>query len=123
MSLQWRWDDTCGEATFLQEFDGGHREFTTNLYNGNALLIFVNEWEEEGRNMYSLYAFFANKEHAKICLGLDKKRPEFNNMFDTDGTKLVSLKLNKEKCRDYKKIVSLFKKAFPKLNIENWEAE
>ena len=68
MSLNWNWSEKCGEAVFEQR----DKEFTVNLYQGNAYLIFIYEYEEDGNNMYNLFTFWADKGHAKRCLGLEK---------------------------------------------------
>ena len=114
MALRWDFKERCGEAVFMQ--DG--KEYTTYLYQGNALLIFLNEWTtEEGENMYSLYSFFADKEHMKNCLGLNKKYST-ENMFDDERCKLKKIKLNKKHTRYIKDIVDILIKAFDKIEIE-----
>ena len=60
MALNWLWKDKCGEAT-IRFWDGEER--TVNLYEGNAFLIFVNEFEENGRNMYTVWSFFVDEAH------------------------------------------------------------
>lgn len=43
-----------------------------DIYNGNAMAIFLYEYKEDGEDMYQLHCFFADKEHARRCLGLTK---------------------------------------------------
>lgn len=56
----------------------GERTYTYNLYSGNALLIMVAEWEEEGKGYYQVANFFADKDHAQNCLG---NKGNFENIF------------------------------------------
>lgn len=42
MSLNWQWTDKMGEVIF-QDCDTEH-PFKTNIYQGNALMIWVNEF-------------------------------------------------------------------------------
>lgn len=117
MSLNWNWDEKCGEAIIRQNIGDEKREFTKSLYEGNAFLIFINEWEENGNNMYSLYTFFVDESHAKRCLGLDKKS-DCTNIFEDGMTEFVKLRINKKKSRNWKKIVTLFAQAFDNIEIE-----
>ncbi len=125
MALRWQWDEKCGEAIIKQTLDGETKEFTKTLYEGNAFLIFLSEWEEEGTEKYALYTFLADEEHAKICLGLKKDHAgEKNNMFvDHWGSTLKKLRINKKKCRNWKKIITLFVQAFDNLEIEIYSEE
>lgn len=122
MALTWQWKDKIGEAVIRQTFDGETKEFTKTLYEGNAFLIFLNEWEEDGSNMYSMYTFFADERHAKTCLGLDKKQ-DVSNILDDGMTKLVKVRINKKKSRNYKKIITLLAQAFDNIEIEIFSEE
>ena len=124
MSLNWRWNEKCGEAIIKQEFAGEVKEFTKTLYEGNAFLIFLNEWDEDDQHMYSLYTFFADEVHAKRCLGITKNADNiYYNMFDGDIDKLVKIRINKKKSRNWKKIVTLFAQAFDNIDIEIYTEE
>ena len=123
MALNWRWDSKIGELTVRQiiKDESGNiesdNEFVKTLYEGNALLIMLNEWKDSttGEGMYSMYSFFGDEEHAKNCLGLKKGH---TNIF-TDGiTKVTKIRLNKTKSRNWKKIVTLFAQAFDEIIIE-----
>ena len=122
MALTWQWNNKCGEAVVRQEFGGEVKEYTKTLYEGNAFLIFLNEWNEDGVDKYSLYTFFADEAHAKICLGLDKKKG-LDNILDDGVTKLIKLRINKKKCRQWRKVVTLFAQAFDNLEIEIFTEE
>ena len=45
MALQWNFKDKCGEAVLVQNNEDKTREFTLNLYVGNAYLIMLSEYE------------------------------------------------------------------------------
>lgn len=122
MALTWQWNEKCGEAIIRQEFGGKVTEFTKTLYEGNAFLIFLSEWKEADKNMYSLYTFFADETHAKTCLGLNKKSDCSNIFTDGIGT-LTKIRINKKKCRNWKKVVTLFAQAFDNIDIEIFSEE
>ena len=115
MALNWRWEDKCGEATIV---DIENREHTLNLYEGNAFLIFLREYEEGGYNMYSLWSFWADKEHMKNCLGLNKKKGYTENIYEDGSSKIIKMRLNKDKCRNIKDITTALVQAFDNINIE-----
>jgi hypothetical protein len=120
MAIQWKWDDKIGEAVIQQTIGDEIKEYTKSIYDGNCFMIFLNEWKNErDMNMYSLYTFFADEKHAKICLGLTKGYDGTqSNIFDGGLDKLLKLRINKKKARNYKKIVTMFAQAFDNLTIE-----
>lgn len=118
MAIQWLWNEKCGEATIKQVIEGEEKYFTFNLYVGNAYLIFLNEWEEDGQEKYSLWSFWADKEHMKRCLGLDKKDKDCYNIYNVGWQTLTKIKLNKKKCRYTKEIVTALVQAFDDIEIE-----
>ena len=68
MALRWDFkEDLIGRI----EYRG--TDVARKIYDGNAFAIFLNEWEENGQSLYSLACFYADKEHAKRCLGLTKE--------------------------------------------------
>ena len=113
MAVVWDWKDKCGEATFYSEVQD--KEFTVNLYKGNAFLIFINEYEEDGKDMYSVYSFFIDEKHAKRCLGLEKGD---SNIFNDKVVRLKGVRLNKSKYSEYKKLTDMLIKAFDEITIE-----
>ena len=119
MALHWNWNEKVGEAVISQTFNGKTESFVRNLYQGNALLIFMNEWtDNDGVDKYSLYSFWADKQHMKNCLGLNPKRKEENfNYFDTPECTLTELRLNKKICTNVKDIVDAVTKAFDNITI------
>ena len=59
MALRWDWNECIGE---LEIEDQGKAKI--RVYQGNALAIFLNEWEsKDGDSLWSLYNFFADKGH------------------------------------------------------------
>lgn len=122
MALTWRWNEKVGEAVVAQTIDGETTTYTKTLYEGNAFLIFLSEWDEDGKHMYNLYTFFADDAHAKRCLGLDKKS-DMTNIFLDGWQTLIKLRINKAKCRNWKKIVTLFSQAFDDITIEIYTKE
>jgi len=119
MALHWQWNEKCGEATLRETHEGEpDREFTLSLYTGNAYLIMLHEREENGEQVWSMYSFWADKQHMKNCLGLNKKGGHGDNMYDTPYQKITKVRLNKAKCRYFKDIVPALTQAFDDLEIE-----
>ena len=64
MAITWDWNNKIGELQIKQE----ENEFTINVYQGNALAIFIHEFtNNEGVEQYSIYNFFCDKEHFRRC--------------------------------------------------------
>ena len=95
MAITWHWDEKCGEATFRRE---NGSTYNVDLYVGNCFLIMIYEFKEDGVDKYTLSSFFVDDGHMERCLK--------DNIF-TGYEKLVSISINKAKCRNYKKIVVL----------------
>lgn len=110
MSLNWQWNQKCGTATFYDKL--AEKEFTVNLYEGNAYLIFLNEW---GDGRYSLYSFWADKQHMNNCLGLSKG---YKDNIMNDYQVLTKIRLNKTHCHYIKEITTALVKAFDEISIE-----
>ena len=109
MALTWEWNKLSGTIT---EINYG-KEHTFNFYEGNALMIVLNEYEDEnGENMYNLHWFFCDEAHAKNCLALAKGH---ENMFEENSIKNITV--YRDNCRQWEKIVKLFTKAFPNIEI------
>lgn len=119
MSINWKWDDKIGEAIIRRKIGDETAEYVKTLYEGNAFMIFLNEWTEDGVDKYSLYTFFADEVHAKRCLGITKNCDGvYSNMFEDGYDTLVKIRINKKKSRNWKKIVTLFAQAFDNIQIE-----
>lgn len=119
MALHWDWNEKCGEATLVQrEDDGTEKEFKLGLYTGNACLIMLYEWEENGEKMWSMFSFWAGVDHMKNCLGLNKKQGYTENIHDRGYQTFTKFKLDKKKCRYFKEIVAALIRAFDNITIE-----
>lgn len=110
MALHWKWDKKIGEATLVQ----GDREFFLSLYDGNAFLIMLYEYTADGKDVYDLFGFFVDKQHAKNCLGLTKG---YENLYNGENGKITKLRLSKE-YRYLKDLTAMLVKAFDDITIE-----
>lgn len=120
MALYWNWKEKCGEATLKQRNGEEEREFTLSLYTGNAFLIMLREYEEDGKQMYDMDSFWVDKEHMKRCLGLAKG---CSNMYEEGWSRITKFRLNKAKCRYWKQIVPAVAQAFENIEIELFTEE
>lgn len=123
MALNWSFKDKVGTLEFTQFKLGEDRDFSVNLYQGNALLIFIYEWKEDDDEgdafHYNLYDFFADKKHMENSLGLSKGY-DFNIR---DNWKKFTFFKDKISNKDLATIVSALVKAFPNITIEIKETE
>ena len=99
MALQWQWTDKMGECVYQ---DGKK----SNLYRGNAFVIAVNEWSQDGRDLYSVAWFAVDEQHFKNMLGLSKEFKE--NSFEDFGIKEMTLNT---RYKETEKIVALLARA------------
>ena len=111
MALNWDWNKKIGTIDIFN-YDEVR---TYQLYQGNAFLIMLWEYEEDGKEMWQMHNFFIDKEHAKNCLGLTK---DYDNMFNTEYYKLKKITLNKGKYRYTKDLLDMLIKAFDEISIE-----
>ncbi len=119
MSINWLWSEKCGEATIEWDIDNEPKQKQVSLYEGNCFMIFINEWREDDADKYSLWTFWADETHMKRCLGLDKKWDSYgDNMYENGMSRIVGIRINKAKSRNYKKIVSAVAQAFDNIKIE-----
>ena len=119
MSLNWKWNENCGKITVKETYEGEpEREYEVTLYKGNAFLIMLYEYSENGKEMYNLFGFFADKEHAKNCLGLNPKKGYDDNMYNRKYIRFTKVQLNKSKYCYTKELVELLVKAFDNITIE-----
>ena len=114
MALQWDWNKKSGIVTQVY----GGKEYTSNFYVGNALMIVTNEFEEDGVERYTVIWFFTAKDHAERCLGLRKcDDGTQRNIFEQDGM-VTRLTIYMEHCRHWQTLVELFTQAFPDITID-----
>lgn len=118
MALYWEWKDKVGEAVFFNTQT--NEEYTISLYKGNAFLIFIHEYKEDGKDMYNMFSFFVDEAHAKRMLGLDK---DGENAFNTGFNILKKVRINKDKYPYTKKLVDMLIKAFDEITIELYREE
>lgn len=69
MALQWKWTDKMGKMTIKQK----ENTFDINIYNGNALAIFISEFGQNKEERYILYNFFVDKKHCNNIVKNDKR--------------------------------------------------
>ena len=127
MSLNWKWNEKMGEFvikyrnTYEEEWKTEH----IDLYEGNAFLIMIHEYKENDKDMYELWSFWVDKIHAKRMLGLDKKYKDTygKNTYTGDCTKIMRVRINKAKSRNWKEIVALVSEAFDDIQIELYTKE
>lgn len=109
MALHWDFKEKAGTVTLNQR----GKDITLNWYEGNATMIVLNEWtEDNGEEMWSMAWFFASDDHAKRCLGLVKGE---TNMFESNPITNLTVYMNH--CREWVKLVKMFAKAFPDIEI------
>lgn len=123
MALTWNWNKKVGELFTEQTIGGETRQFVHPLYNGNALLIMTNEWEEDGVEKYGMYNFWVDEHHMKACLGLIKNADGVKRNIYKDGwDKWTKIRLSKS-CRDLNKIVKALVAGFDSIIIEIYTEE
>lgn len=69
MALQWKWSDKMGKITIKQR----EKVYDVNIYAGNALAIFICEYEQNGEERYILCNFFADKKHCDNIIKSGKR--------------------------------------------------
>ena len=117
MALQWNFNEKVGKV-YGNKYG---KDYVLNLYNGNAMIIAVDEWtNEDGDEEYMPAWWFDNEEHAQLMLGLRKPRyggGQYNRLED-DGIKSIVLT---KKCRDLRKIRKVFAEAMPCVELKTVE--
>lgn len=105
MALHWQWKEKAGTVCLSD----GNR---FNWYEGNGLMIVLNEWTEKDETYWSMNWFFADKDHAKNCLGLSKGH---ENIFADNP--FTEISIHRKYCRQWKTLCDLLTKAFPEISI------
>lgn len=120
MAITWKWKEKCGEIVAECETANGMQEHTFNMYNGNCLMVAIDEFNDEnGTDMYNLYAFFADKIHARRCFGCDRKWGSYgDNLYDRPYHHWTKVRINTAVFHDYKTFVLVLTEAFKSLTIE-----
>ena len=117
MALRWDWKAKAGQVTII---DREKKEHTANWWEGNGLMIVLNEWDENGETYWSMGWFFVDEEHAKNCLGLTK---DHTNMWTDEGSCISELTINRKYCYKWEKLVKIMIKAFPDIKISLYNAD
>ena len=121
MSLNWEWTDKMGEVIYTDDCYTQWHPYQTNIYQGNALMIWCNEWANDPNDptagtSYSLGNFCADIDHLRNMLGLNaKKGYSTENLFN--GYHIKLLRLNTA-YKSVPKIVAELAKAHTNIAIE-----
>jgi len=111
-----KWSNKSGKCTIIQK----DMEFELNLYaygTSNCFLCAFYEYEdtETHKTMEQMQWFFMDERHGKIMLGLQKGNDGTKENYLSEITKIT---LYKNKCVDWKKLMTMFAQAFDKITIE-----
>ena len=118
MALRWSWKEKCGTALAVW-YDGDERKTgNLSLYQGNAELIFL--WESG--ESYTMFSFWADRDHMKNCLGLTKGNSNIYSDDSGNRVKIIEFTFYKNRIRDLPQIVTAIVKAFPRISINIEEA-
>ena len=123
MSLNWEWTDKMGEVIYTDDHYDQEHPYQTNIYQGNALMIWVNEWANDptAGTSYSLGNFCVDLTHLRNMLGLNaKKGYSTENLFNSYHIKLLRLNT---RYKSVPKIVAEFAKAHTNIAIELYYEE
>ena len=126
MSLNWEWTDKMGEVIYEDDRYDPEHPYKTNIYQGNALMIWCNEWANDPNDptagtSYSLGNFCCDIEHLRNMLGLNaKKGYSTTNLFNDYHIKLLRLNT---RYKSVPKIVAEFAKAHTNIAIELYYEE
>ena len=127
MALRWDWKNKIGEVVINCVWceDGKHKrkDVTYSLYQGNAYMICIYEYKEDGEDMYNLRWFWADKEHMKNMLGLNPKKGYSENCHEDEYHKWKKIRINKKKCNYFKDIIPALAQGFDDLDIEIYSEE
>ena len=119
--LNWSWEHKVGEVEIFNQ----DKVITYPLYQGNAFLIMLYEYKENGRDMYTMHNFFADETHAKRMFGLDKKWKDTygKNYYNQEKYKIKKIRINKGEYGYTKKLVNMLLEAFDDIDIELYSKE
>ena len=68
MALNWLWENKCGTLTERTEYKDGEYERNYVLYDGNALMIALSEWTEDGSEYWQMGDFWLDEKHMENCM-------------------------------------------------------
>lgn len=90
MALNWLWENKCGTLV-----EAGRRwneetqktedaEYSYTLYDGNALMIALAEWEEDGETYWQMGDFWVDEKHMENCM-------------EDNASRFIKIRLNTKK--------------------------
>ena len=126
MSLNWEWTDKMGEVIYEDDRYDPEHPYKTNIYQGNALMIWVNEWANDPNDptagtSYSLGNFCVDLTHLRNMLGLNASKGYYpENLFNNYNIKLLRLNT---KYKSVPQIVAECAKAHTNIAIELYYEE
>lgn len=106
MALRWDFNQVSGTITY-----GGK---TFRWFEGNARMIILNEFQENGKEMYNLEGFSFDDDHLKNILGITKGH---TNVYVDFGTPVTQLTVYRKYTTNWDKLIKIFVKAFPEIEI------
>lgn len=112
MALHWSFNERLGTAIFSVK-DGEDME--CSIYQGNAFLIFLNEYKKDNTDYYDMVTFFVDENHMKNCLGITKGYT--TNILNEENFKLKAIELSKN-TRYLDKIIKHLVKGFDNIEIK-----
>ena len=89
MAVNWDWTRKMGEIIFLA-YDKKHK-IKCNFYRANCVGAVIQEWKEDGKDMYQFVTFWNDLSHLKRCLGLIKNFDKTYDNLYKDKIKKVRL--------------------------------
>lgn len=107
MSLNWNWSEKMGDCVY-------ENGAVSTLYQGNALVIAINEYPDE---TYQLAWFASDEAHMRNMLGLTKG---YDNIVTEWGIEKIRLDT---RFRSTQKLVALLAKANFPITIELYKGE
>ena len=123
MAVNWTWKEKLGTIHCERVIKGGEEKITFDLqiYKGtNCWCVVVNEFKENGKELYNFWTFFNDIAHAKRCLGISKSWDGKKENIFKDEWKKVTLNGN---FKDAWKLAEIFFNAGLKIKINNKEGE
>lgn len=107
MAITYNRNEKCGRAIFSRTTETGSICYSTDLYVGNTFLMMVSSDENEDK----LHSFFVDADHMIRCMK--------NNIYKGIDT-LVTIEINKAKCRNWKAVVAIIAEYMDDVNIKTY---
>ena len=102
MAVNWSWKHKMGVITCYNKRTNS--KYKVNIYGANCLGALIQEFKENGKDMYDFWGFWNDEKHLKNCLGLTRG---YDNLYQDI---IVKIKLNVF-YKDCVKIATYFAKA------------